>query len=691
VEARQLDDWESADRDREITLGIDTGGTFTDLVGLEGGRIIRHVKVPSTPAVPISAFVRALGEAALDAPMRRLVHGTTVATNAVLQREGARTCLLTTAGFEDVAFIQRLNRRYAFNLDWRKPTPLVARRRVLGVAERLTATGAVVETLEQAECERVAELVAALVEHDGVESVAICLLFSYLNPAHEVRLAEQIKMRLPALPVSLSSDVSPLWREYERVSTTLADAYVRPIMSNYLQALDAESSRYNSVPALVLKSNGGTATPATIATRPITTLLSGLAGGLVGGAYFGRRTGRDRCITFDMGGTSTDLGVVNNGEAKQLIEYEIEWGLPVVIPVVDVHTIGAGGGSIARLDDGGLLQVGPQSAGADPGPICYDLGGTAPTVTDADLLLGRLNGDYFLGGLIRLRPDRLAATFQAMAEALRLESPEAAACAVVHIANENMANAIRLVTIERGIDPREYSLVAFGGAGPLHACGVADAVGIRHIVVPPLPGLCSAFGATIAPLRVDRIWSVGARLEQLDEAELVRRIEDETRSALSEIERDGLARRCITERSAACRYAGQNYEHDVAVTELDSGFTGRIGEAFHTLHHRAFGYSFPHEPVELVHIRLSVREVTDPDLVIEPAGAGPVPAASLARPVFDDSATEVPCMILRSRQVAQRLNGPILIEEPDSTIYVPSGWTLSAGAAGCLQLTRNEA
>ena len=303
-------------------------------------------------------------------------------------------------------------------------------------------------------------------ERDEVDAIAICLLFSYLNPAHEARLADYLRSLLPAVPLSLSSEVSPLWREYERVSTTLADAYVKPLMSAFLRDLETESRHRHGVPVLVLKSNGGTAAPASVAPVPVTTLLSGLAGGAVGGALFGRQAGLKDFITFDMGGTSTDIGVVNDGEVGQLLEYEIEWGLPVVTPVVDVHTIGAGGGSIARLDDGGLLQVGPLSAGAEPGPICYGRGGTLPTVTDANLILSRLNPEYFLGGRILLQLRDVTHSFKEMSDAMGLDGPEAAASAVVHIANENMADAIRLVTIERGIDARDYSLVAFGGAGP---------------------------------------------------------------------------------------------------------------------------------------------------------------------------------------------------------------------------------
>ena len=343
-------------------VGVDSGGTFTDLVRLddETGEMT-VVKVPSTPARPIDAVRTAVAQSVGGGGFARLVHGTTVATNAILERRGARLCLLTTAGFEDVPVIQRINRRYAFDLGWQKPTPLVPRRRTVGVRERIGPNGIVHQPLDDEECARAVTAVEALVEQGEVEAVAVCLLFSFANAEHELALERELAARLPELPVSLSSRVSPLWREYERVSTTLADAYVRPLMASYLDDLvDGVAPVDEGGPVLMLKSNGGTGSPGSVAPAPVTTILSGLAGGALGGAHFAAAAGEPRCVTLDIGGTSTDIGLVHDGSVRQRSEFEIEWGLPVVTPTVDVHAVGAGGGSIAHVDAGGFLRVGPR-------------------------------------------------------------------------------------------------------------------------------------------------------------------------------------------------------------------------------------------------------------------------------------------------------------------------------------------
>ncbi len=665
---------------------MDSGGTFTDLVAMSSDTVVRHVKVPSDPNAPVSAVMAALDEAGLNDGVDRLVHGTTVTTNAVLQRTGASVCLLTTAGFEDTAFIQRLNRRYAFTLDWQKPIPLVSRRHVIGVRERIDASGGVLQTLEPAECDRVVEEVSRRFAAGEVEVVAICLLFSYLNGSHERALAARLVDAIPGLPVSSSSVVSPIWREYERTSTTLADAYVRPLMSRYLTELETQAKRRGPFTLLILKSNGGTGAPVSILPRPVTTLRSGLAGGAVGGAYFGRLVQENRCITFDMGGTSTDIGLVIDGEVGHVTDYEIEWGLPVAVPVVDVLPIGAGGGSIARVDEGGLVQVGPQSAGADPGPACYARGGTSPTVTDANLVLKRLNGDFFLGGRIKLDDEAAWRSIAELAQAMGAASVIAAAHAIVHIANENMANAIRLVTIERGIDPRDHCLVAFGGAGPLHACGVAEAVGIRRIVVPPHPGLCSAFGAAIAPLRVDRVWTLGARSDEVDEAEVRRQFNLAIEEVVAELAHDGVIGESVLDLRLACRYAGQNYEQDVLVPDLSSRFLERALRVFHVMHQQAFGYALDSEPVEIVHARVAARELRQAGATIALDAIAPQQATW--REVFDPDARAVRTEIIRHRAIPSIRRGPLVIEEVDSTVYVPSNWAVTYTDTGCLLIDR---
>ena len=606
-------------------LGVDSGGTFTDLVSIAGGRVVQAVKVSSTPAAPADAVVSAMTEVEHRGSISRMVHGTTVGTNAVLQRSGARLCLLATAGFEDIPFIQRLNRRYAFRLDWKKPAALVKRRHVIGVRERIDSDAAVVEALTESECRRVALRVHELVERDGIEAVAICLLFSYLNDSHERMLAERLRDELPEIPLSLSSVVSPLWREYERTSTSLADAYVRPLVSSYVRDVREQTRRFGAFPLLMLKSSGGTASPESIVPVPVTTLLSGLAGGVVGGSYFARCVGEPHCITFDMGGTSTDIGLVNKGEIGQLIDYEIEWGLPVATPVVDVHTIGAGGGSVARVDSGGLIRVGPQSAGAYPGPACYGNGYLFPTVTDANLVLGRLSRDYFLGGQISLDAQAAEDALDRVAADMPSGDLRAAALAVIKIANENMANAVRVVTIERGIDPRSFALVAFGGAGPLHACGVADAIGIRRVIVPPYAGfvrLSARRSRRFAPI-VPGVLAL--RSDMASESDLRDCLADAVESMRAELLADGLERDCVIECSLACRYYGQNYEHPIVVGDTKSGLLNRVERSFHDTHERAFGYAFRNEPIEIAYAKVTARELVEPTIAVDdrPNHAGP--------------------------------------------------------------------
>ena len=655
-----------------LALGIDTGGTFTDLVALGVDGSVRVAKAPSTPDAPLGALLRVLDKAAVPGDaIERIVHGTTVATNTVLQRRGAEVLYVTTAGFEDIPFIQRINRKSEYDLHWRKPRPLVRRRNCLPVAERIDARGEVVVPLEAAAMEQL----AARIAERGAEAIAVCLLFSYLNPVHERALGAFLKRRFPSIPVSLSHRVAPLWREYERSSTTLADAYLKPLLSGYCRSVgEALRERHVSGPCSLLKSDGGTTALTQAPERPVDLLLSGLAGGVIGGAHFAREAGFEQAITLDMGGTSCDVGLLLDGEPQFTTEYEIEWGLPVAIPVIEVRTLGAGGGSIARIDKGGMLGVGPQSAGARPGPGCYGAGGHAATVTDANLVLGRLNPDFFLGGELPLHPERAAAVIDPLARSLGLQR-EAAARAIVDLADENMTNAVRLLTIERGIDPRDFVLVAFGGAGPLHAAAIAAKLGIRRVVVPPHPGLCSAFGAALARLRVERVRTLGLRHSELDEAELAARFDAMLQAGQREIEAEGLRGAPRERLGLSMRYAQQNYEQDVEYRFAD-GLPAAV-ERFHRRHEEFFGYQFPEHPVELVHLKVSLAETAaDPS----PALAPPAPAV--------DGAPSAGAGCRRDRLPAgTELRGPAVIEELDSTTYVPAGVRVAVDRLGNLILT----
>ena len=658
-------------------LGIDTGGTFTDLVALGADGSVRVAKAPSTPDAPLGALLSVLDKAAVPgAAIERIVHGTTVATNTVLQRRGAEVLYVTTAGFEDIPFIQRINRKSEYDLHWLKPRPLVQRRNCLAVAERIDAQGEVLVPLEAAAMEQL----AAQVAERSAEAIAICLLFSYLNPAHELELGAFLERRFPSIPVSLSHRVAPLWREYERSSTTVADAYLKPLLSGYCRSIgDALEERRVNGPCSLLKSDGGTTGLTQAPERPVDLLLSGLAGGVIGGAHFAREAGFQQAITLDMGGTSCDVGLLLEGEPQFTTDYEIEWGLPVAIPVIEVRTLGAGGGSIARIDKGGMLAVGPESAGAQPGPGCYGTGGGDATVTDANLVLGRLNPDFFLGGELQLHPERAAAVIDPLARPLGLQR-EAAAQAVVDLADENMTNAIRLLTIERGIDPRDFVLVAFGGAGPLHAAAIAAKLGIRRVVVPPHPGLCSAFGAALARLRVERMQTLGMRHAVVDEADLAARFQAMLQAGRREIEAEGLRGAPRERLGLSMRYAQQNYEQDVEYRFAD-GLPAAVAR-FHRRHEEFFGYQFPDHPVELVHLKASVAETAaEPP----PALAAPAAAAGGAPP---EPPPRAGAGYRRDRLPAgTELRGPAVIEELDSTTFVPDGVHLAVDRHGNLILT----
>ena len=547
-------------------VGIDTGGTFTDLVAIdEDGRVV-VAKHPSTPRAPVDAFMGVIDKSGLarnQGDIERIAHGTTVATNAVIQRQGAPVVLVTTHGFEDVPFIQRINRKSEYDLHWRKPQPLVRRRWCVGARERINARGEPILPLTADAVEEVVSEIRRISEAEPIEAIAVCLLFAYLNPSHELMLGQKLSAAFPDLPVSLSHAVAPIWREYERASTVLADAYVKPMVSRYCLALErAMPERGISGPCSILRSDGGTMLLANSARRPVDILLSGLAGGIVGGRYWATQAGMPNVITLDMGGTSADVGLIVDGQQRFTTEFELEWGLPVAVPIVEVRTLGAGGGSIAWVDKGGMLNVGPRSAGALPGPASYGFGGEEATVTDANLVLGRLNAEFFLGGEMKLDPRLARAAVKQIADRIG-GGVEEAASAILDIADENMTNAIRLATIDRGIDPRDFTLVAFGGAGPLHAAAIAQKLGIACVLVPPHPGLVSALGAAISELRVEKVRTLAALSTHVSEADLMHHFAEMDQEARAELVAEGLHGEAAATWKISMRYFQQNYEQDV--------------------------------------------------------------------------------------------------------------------------------
>jgi N-methylhydantoinase A len=657
-----------------LRVGIDTGGTFTDLVvasELTGRRLT--VKVPSTPQQPSAAVIEALARTGLEARIDFFVLGTTVATNALLQRKGERTVYVTTAGFEDALFIQRINRRGLYDLQWRKPSPYVSRADCVGVVERVTYDGTVRQPLLDSEIERVID---ELRSRPG--AVAVNLLFSFVNNDHERRLAGAIRAAFPDRSVSAASEVAPIWREFERGNTVTVDASLKRLITDFADEID-DGLRRSGVrcPRFFLKSNGGQVTTAAAARRPVDLTLSGLAGGLIAGKFYADDLGLDSVVTLDMGGTSADVGLVLDRQIRSASQYEFEWGLPIIVPVVDLTTIGAGGSSIAGLDAGGLLKVGPESAGARPGPACYGIGGHDPTVTDANVVLGRLNPDYFLGGELRLDAERAAASLEGLGGSLELDL-ERTAQAVIELAVENMAGAVRLLCADRGVDYRSLDLMAFGGAGPLHASLIARRLGLRRVVIPPEPGLASAFGALVADLRVDRRVTRAMRSDRTDADELRTALDQLATETLEALHEEGDPRAPVVLISAGCRYVGQNYEQEVQVPNDGVGdLMQMLLERFHAQHETNYGYRLPDAPMEIVHLSATALDSGRPALTRSSGAAdlGTAEDGSDSRRVFfkESGWTDAKTVRRSALPVGIPVSGPLLIEEHDSTVLVLAG------------------
>jgi 5-oxoprolinase (ATP-hydrolysing) len=669
-----------------LHAGIDTGGTFTDLVVLDdesGGAVV--AKVPSTPADPAAAVFRSFEAAGVDpAALGSVTLGTTVGTNALLERRGARVVLLTTAGFEDIPAIGRIDKEDPYDLRRAKPEPFVARPDCLGVRERLAADGSVITALYDAELERIAALVGQLLA-DGT-AIAVSLLFAFADPSHERRLAAFLEARFPGVPVSVSHRAAPSWREHERTTTTVVDAYLTPVVGGLAGELEAGlAARGFAGHASIVKSNGGRMLADAARTQAVQTVLSGLAGGIVAGRHFGLAAGTRNLITFDMGGTSADIGLVRDGEIQYVPGFELVFGLPIATAAIDLVTLGAGGGSIAWVDDGGLLRVGPRSAGADPGPACYGLGGTDATVTDANLVLGRIDAGSFLDGGLRLDPAAAHDALAALGQRLGLDAV-AAAGAVIEIANEGMAGTIRRVAVERGVDPRDFELVAFGGAGPMHAAEIAASLGLAGVIVPSHPGLTSAFGTLLADRRVDRRWTHYSRSDAVDVPALAARLEAMEQDARAALEAEGFAGAPTMVRSLALRYAGQNYERDVPLPPGPIDLAGALA-AFHELHDEVYGYSFPGEPIELIHASVAALG-PGARPVVGAAADGETPSPREVRDVWFQGETAATAVYRRETLPAGSvLRGPAIVEELDATTVVLPGQELRVLPDGILRLS----
>lgn len=659
-----------------MRVGVEVGGTFTDLVAIEGDSV-RVAKVPSVPARPDDGALAALQAGEIDlAAVEDLVHGSTVATNAILERKGAKVAFLVTSGFRDILLLQRHLRRQIYDLFYRKPEPVVPRSAVFEIAERIDADGAIIEALDEG---AVAAELTDFISQGGYQAVAICLLNGFANPAHEQALARLLGTALPDISVTCSHEVTREFREYERASTTTLAAYVQPVIDSYLNrfeeglAAQGFDGRFS-----IMQSNGGRLPVEAMAKNAITSLFSGPAAGVMGAVRQAGLSGYENLITLDMGGTSTDVCLIADGEPDLTAETEVD-GLPIRTPVLDIVTVGAGGGSICWVDDGGMLRVGPESAGADPGPACYGRGGERAAITDAHMVRGTVRAEAFLGG--RMQVDRQAAAdvFKDLAEQFEM-SVEEIADSAVRVADANIVRAIQLVSTERGRDARDYVLVPFGGAGPLHAARVAAELGIRTIVVPPNAGVLSAYGLLASDFSRYETLTRRVLLEEGGAAGKVREVfaglKEQATQSFADL---GIAEGIQFSYSLEMRFIGQAFEITVslpedALAELDEdGLLARFNEAHTRVF--AFGESGLHR-AEIVSFRLGAA-VPAENIPALSEGEGGETTRSTTK-VFDTGQWRDCVLLTRgSFEAGESITGPILIEDGTSTVYVPEGWRSS--------------
>ncbi len=694
----------NASSDARFRIGVDIGGTFTDgtLVDSVTGRVTTS-KVLTTPADPASGFISAVqklldldGNVATDA-IEHVVHATTVATNAIIEGKIAKTAFVTTEGFRDMLEIARQIRPSLYDLQFEKPAPLVPRQLCFEVPERLDAKGQVVTPLDE---KALAEVVERIAESE-VEAVAVCLLHSYRNRDHERRISEAIAARLPNVIISLSADVVPEFREYLRASTTVINSAVAPIVSTYLNSI-SEKLHANDITSelLVMQSSGGVY-PASAATdNPVFMVESGPAAGAVAAAYLGSALGYADVISFDMGGTTAKASLIRGGQPNITKDYNVGGsaqagagafggasGYPIRTPVVDLVEIGAGGGSIAWVDSGGALRVGPHSAGADPGPVCYDLGGTEPTITDANLVLGRLDPNYFAGGDMSLNLELARESIRIQcADPLEL-SVEEAAHGIVEIANTAMVNALRLVSVQRGHDPRDFMLVGFGGAGPAHAVRLAEHAGIPRVLIPLGPGTASALGLLVTDVRMEGSATLIIRADEIDLSRISNEF-DRLQAAGREAHRVATSASGdpIFERAVEMRYWGQSFELSIpapASNVIDDAWMNHLTESFHEAHETAYGFRASDEPVELVNLRLTtIGKITRPEMrKLDNTGIDASVASKGKRAVYFSEITgqkgimETTVFDREKLPAGAVFSGPAIIEEPDCTTVIHPAWT----------------
>jgi N-methylhydantoinase A len=687
-------------------IGIDTGGTFTDgvLINETTGEI-RITKVPSTPDEPsrgfLNAAARLLSEASVEPnQVSYVVHGTTVATNAIIEGNVARTGFITTEGFRDMLEIARQIRPSLYDLQFEKPVPLVPRYLCFGVPERLNALGEVITPLD----EDAVRIVAHKLKDEGVEAVSVCLLHSYANQDHEQRIGKILHEVMPDIAISLSSEIIPEFREYFRASTAVVNSSIRPIIGQYLGSIE-ERLRADGLESelLVMQSNGGVYTFEAARERPVYMVESGPAAGVIAASYVAEAIGHSNVLSFDMGGTTTKAALIQDGEPKITKDYEVGAtagadtgagrgsGYPIRTPVIDLVEIGAGGGSIAWVDPGGVLRVGPRSAGAAPGPACYGQGGTEPTITDANLVLGRLNPDYFLGGEVQLHKDLAEkAIMSRCAEPLGLTLLEAAN-GIVEIANSAMVNALRLISVQRGFDPRDFVLVGFGGAGPVHATKLAIDTEVPLTIIPMSPGITSALGLLVTDLKHENSRTRIRRVSDSVPAEIETILDELETLGRDALEKEGVPESEMDfERHADVRYVGQSYELSVelAAGTITQATLDGVTADYHVAHEQAYGHNAPEEPVEFVNMRVTARgEIARPNLKKVDRGTGSDGAIKETRDVyFAESGGLLPTPVFDRYQLGEgdQIAGPAIVEEVDSTTVIHPGTAATIDVVGNL-------
>src|SRR5271166_423025 len=679
-------------------IGIDIGGTFTDLVAISGdGRVVTR-KVASTPQDYSEGIIDGLRAllATRDRSVTDVLHGTTIGSNAILERKGARTALITTKGFRDILEIRDLRMPVLYDLHWTKPPALVERRLRLEVIEKLRPDGSVALPLD-------AVSVAAAIDmlrREHVQSIAICLLHSYANPAHECAVADAVRAALPEVAISISHEILPEIKEYPRTSTTVINAYVQPVVRAYVTSLAARLRELGvAAPLQLMQSNGGLASAEFAAIAPAHIIESGPAAGVVGGAALAVRLDEPRVITFDMGGTTAKAGLVENGEVLRSEALEVGAGVMagsrllvgagylLKLPAIDLAEVGAGGGSICRLDAGGAPKVGPDSAGAEPGPVCYGRGGTEPTITDCNLALGYLDPAGLVGGVLRLDADAArAAIARSLAEPLH-RSVEEAAYGMLRLASASMMRAIRAVSVERGRDPRQFALLAFGGNGPLFAAAIAAELGIARVIVPPLPGVFSAFGLLVADTEHHATRSLRMHVDDADQARIATVLHELIAIGAERLTRDGFpSKRQQFRLAAQARYVGQSSEIEVRLP--DSGFPPHFAELFGEEHERNYGFRAPpDEPVELIGLSVIARGMAERPRLPEaiPPRSIPIPVSRQAWfPGIGWADTPV---IDRAGLASRPRTGPLIIQEYDATCLVPRGIDATLDSFGNIRLT----